>query len=149
MSTVDPLREILDHLCDCAQTELGEDWSKIKYLEDIEKNNERTQNKVFGIRPLEANEVEGSTKFVTLDQTFELVLVRSKLTKTLGDSDIRDVSYDSRRLGLCFYKKIARTHAGGLALVVNNLTISEPEFLENDKVVVQRISFNVKYRCQI
>lgn len=150
MAVLDPIRDILDALCDCAQLHLGQEWSKIKYLEDIELNNNSSQNKVFGIRPLEAIEVEGVLKHVTLSQEFELVLVRSKLAKTpAGDSAFRELSYDNRRDALCIYKHAANTNLGNLALVVNGLTISEPEFLEDGKVVVQRATFNVIYRCKL
>lgn len=149
MATLDPISSIVEELCNCAQGVLGTDWKKIKYLEDLEKNHNLTQNRVFGIRALEASEVEGIMKYVTLDQTFELVMVRSKLSKANGDSDIRKLSYENRDQAFCVYKKIAQTHLGGLALIVNNLVISEPEFIEEDKVVVQRITFNIRHRCKI
>jgi len=150
MAIGDPLRDIIERICMCIEPILGADWKAIQYLEELEKNNALCQDKSYGIRALEATEVEGVTKFVTLDQTFELVLVRSKLTKSTGDSDLLELSYDNRNAVLCAYKDLARTRIGGAnVLLVNSLTISEPEFIEDGKVVVQRAQFNVKYRCEI
>jgi len=149
MAIADPIRDITDYICDCVQDELGTEWSKIKYLEDLDLNNNFNQNRVFGIRALEAIEVEGVHKFVTLDQQFELVMIRSKFTKASGDSEIVELSYDNRRDALCVYKKLARTSLNRRALLVDQLVISEPEFIESGKIVVQRITFTIKHRCEL
>ncbi len=150
MASIDPIRDIITKICDCTQMILGVEWKKVKYLEDLDLNGQMSQNKVFGIRALAASEVSGVTKFVTLSQTFELVLVRSKLTNATGDSAYLELSYDNRRDALCVYKELAYTRLGGAqVLLVSDLELLEPEYIEGGKVVVQRAQFNVTYRCEI
>lgn len=148
MADTNPIRDILEATVVCTQNILGDQWKQIPYLEDLEKNNKLCKDRVFGIRPLEANELSGTNKFVTMAQTFELVLVRYKQTLVGSDSETRQLIYDSQGDAFCVYKHLASTGVG-TSILVNDLTIAEPEFLDEGKLVVQRATFVIQYRCQL
>ncbi len=148
---IDLMRDIRDSVESEVATELGEGFSKLSYLEDIEKNSFRTQNNRYGVRALTATESEGVTKSVRLTQSFEVVLTKGYFQSTINDSKQIEKSLDSRENLLDIYKRLVNTKAGLPSVVLNvtNLTVNEPEYLEDEKVVVQRATMDITYRFSL
>ena len=149
MSTVAP-KDIRDAINTCLGTSLGADWTVIKYIGDVTKNTQLSQNKVYGTRGLGGGQVTGTTKHLTVTQEFEITLVRSKLKTSIGDSELENLVLENQRDLLCCYKDLAASNIGvSYVLNVFDLVWAEPEFIEDGNVVVQRGSFSVTYRCVI
>ena len=123
----------------------------LSYTEDVAKNNLVQAGNRYAVRPLDATEVPGVTRFVTLDQTFEILLTNQYFEDKISDAKKVTASLDCRAKLLDIYKDLVQTKAGSPSLVlqVRDLEIQSPEFLESEKVVVQRATVTVTYRLTI
>lgn len=130
---------------------LGSSYQKLAYLENIQKNSFRTGNDRYGVRALDALQNPGVTKQVTLTQTFELILTKGYVESAVSDNNQVSKSYELRALMLEIYKHFINTKAGlpGIVLNVNNLNVASPEYLEDDKLVIQRATMEVIFRYSL
>lgn len=133
---------------------LGADYSQLAYVNDVSQNKFKGASKRYGVLPGSANETSGTNQYVTLDHQFQVILTDSY--QAGPDSQIND-NLKAERINelqdkaLAIYKDLA-THKSLISascLIINNLSIESIEFLEDEKVAVQRLNFNVKYRQQI
>lgn len=128
-------------------TELGATYSELIYKYDIEKNSFRTNDKRYGVIPLFAETVEGVLCHYTMDQTFQVVLTHGYVSGV-------DSSDKESKLFLLYDKmseitKMAYSKKLGLSstvLNINPVSIDDPEFLEENKVVILRGNYVVRYR---
>lgn len=147
---IDIIRDIQSAIEVVAATELGSDYSKLPYVEAIENNSFRTNTERYGVRALAATEVPGVTKTVHLTQAFEVILTKSYFQSMINDSEQVEKSLDNRANLLGIYKQLVNTRVGNAnVLNVTDLAVDEPEFLEEEKVVIQRATFNVTYRFSL
>lgn len=148
---IDTMRDIRDSMLSEIATELGATYKQLAYLEDVEKNNFRTNNDRYGVRALTANEVPGVTKNVHITQTFEVVLTKGYYESSLDDTEQVEKAYDNRENALDIYKRMVNTHAGlsGTVLNITNLVVEEPEYLLEEKVAVQRATMDITYRFNL
>lgn len=145
------MRDIKNALEAEIQSELGASYKPLAYLEDVTKNSFRTSSERFGVRPLASSQVPGVTKHVQFIQSFEIVLSKSYTESNIDDSEQIDKSLDNRENVLAIYKRIVN-NKGGLPLVILNvfdLSVADPEYLEEDKVAVQRATVNIQYRINL
>jgi len=145
------ITDIVDAILAEVQAELGATYKELPYLENVEQNNFRGNNDRFGVRPLGALQLPGVTKFVTLSQTFEIVLSKGYIESSLDDDNKVVKSLDNRALMLDIYKRLVNNRAG-LPLVVLNLTdlaLAEPEFIDESNVVIQRATMTILYRFSL
>lgn len=148
---IDTMREIRDALELEIASELGASYKKLAYLEEVEKNSFRTNEKRYGVRALSANEVPGVTKNVHITQTFEIVLTQAYLNSNLDDLGQIEKAYDNQRIVLDLYKRFVN-NKGGLPLKIlniQNLSVAEPEYLVEEKVAVQRATIDITYRFSL
>lgn len=147
----DAMRQIRDAVESEISTELGASYSKLPYVEVIEKNSFRTNNNRYGVRALVSSEIPGVTKYTTFTQSFEMVLTKGYVQSTIDDTEQVEGSYDLRALILDIYTRLVNNKAGIPALTINvtNLVVSEPEYLEDDKVVIIRSTFDIIYRLTL
>ena len=131
--------------------ELGASYKKLAYLEDIDKNSFRTNNDRYGVRALSSSEVDSVTKFVTFTQSFEVVLTKGYYESNLDDTEQIERSLDNRENMLCIYKRLVNNRGGLPSVILNiqNLILSEPEFLVDEKVAVQRATIDITYRFSL
>lgn len=131
--------------------ELGASYSELQFVEDVAKNSFRTNNNRYGVRALVASQLPGVTKHVTLNQEFEVVLTKGYTQSSIDDSSQVTKSLDLRAELLGIYKRFINGKAGipGTVLNVTDLILAEPEYLEDDKVVIQRASMNIQYRYSL
>jgi hypothetical protein len=147
----DVMRDIRDAMLTEIQAELGPSYKQLAYVEDVQKNSFRTSSERFGVRALLSSQVPGVTKFTTYTQSFEVVLTKGYTSSNIDDSEQVEKSFDNRENLLAIYKRLVN-NKGGLPLVVLNIfnmVVSEPEFLLEDKVAVQRATFDVTYRLTL
>ena len=148
---IDSMRDIRDAMLGEIADELGVDYGNMPYLEDISKNNFLKNNNQYGVRALDSTEVAGVTKMVHFTQTFEVVLTKGYSESNLDDTEQRERAYDNRENMLCIYKRLVNTRAGipGTVLNISNLLVSEPEYLLEEKVAVQRATMDITYRFSL
>lgn len=148
---IDTMRDIRDAMETEIQAELGATYKKLAYVQDVVKNNFRTQNNRYGVRALAATESDGVTKSVRLTQSFEVVLTKGYFQSNVDDSEQIERALDNRENLLDIYKRLVNNKAGlpGTVLNITNLTVDEPEYLEDEKVVVQRATMDITYRFSL
>lgn len=131
--------------------ELGVSFKELQFVEEIPKNSFRTNNDRYGVRALVASQLPGVTKQVTLNQEFEVILTKAYTQSSLDDTSQVTKSLELRESMLCIYKRFINGKAGlpGTVLNITDLILSEPEYLEDDKVVIQRASMNIQYRYSL
>lgn len=145
------MTDIKDAMLTEVAAELGASWKQLAYVEDIAKNSFRTSSERYGVRALAASEVPGVTKFMTFSQSFEVVLTKGYVESSIDDSEQVTKSYEIRALILDIFKRMVNNKAGDASSVmqVSDLAIDEPEYLVDDKVVIQRATMNITYRLTL
>lgn len=148
---IDSMRDIRDSMLTEIAAELGASYVQLPYVENVEKNNFRNSNDRYGVRALEASQVPGVTKYPTFTQSFEVILTKGYIESNLDDTPQVTKSYDNRENLLDIYKRLVNNRVGIPATVLNvtDLVVSSPEYLEDDKVVVQRATMNITYRFSL
>lgn len=145
------VEQVLNAITSEIATELGANYKELAYIYNVEENNFRQSKQRFGVRPLEATQLPGVTKYLTHIHTFEVVLTEGYTDSAIGDSKIREkvnVAYENAHK---IYNRLVR-EKGGLPLVVldvTSLNIQEPELLTDDKVLVLRANVDVQYRISL
>lgn len=148
---IDSMRDVKNAMAVEIAAQLGVEYSALPYLENIEKNNFRSNNNRYGVRALGALEVPGVTKNVHITQTFEVVLTKGYYESNLDDTEQRERAYDNQENLLDIYKRLVNTRAGipGTVLNITNLSVSEPEYLLEEKVAVQRATMDITFRFSL
>jgi hypothetical protein len=148
MATI--VQNILNNVKSTAATVLGATYKELRYVYAIEKNDLRSSEKAYSCRPLSASPAESIVRHYTLDHQFELVL-----TDTVGRSDD-----DSQRFDILhtmydkadeIFKELVNTKLSLSSTVLNvaSPSMSEPEFINDNKLVILRMQFTVKYRSEL
>jgi len=147
----DQIRTITDGILAEMATVLGANYKTLAYLEDIQKNAFTMNNDRYGVRALVAVQTPGVTKYTTLTQSYEIVISKGYIQSKINDSEQVTKSYDIRAQILDIYKQLVNTKAGAPAQVMNvfSLIISEPEYLEVDKVVIVRATMDITHRLTL
>ena len=132
-------------------TTLGVEFSELPYVNDVEKNNFNSNHNRYGVTAKASFQAETVTKVITMDQTFEMVITKAYIEDGISDDDSRAKNLEIQDLYLDIFKTIYNTKAGDPASVLNvsSLTVAEPEYLIEEKVIVLRASINVLHRFSL
>lgn len=125
-------------------------YKALEYTYDITKNTFNQSNKRYGVIPLSATEITtGVTKAYTVDHRFRVILTDGWDTSMKTDADrqskvitLQDAAHD-------IYKEVYQTRNGSTTLWCGNLTLSEPEFLDDNRVIVISLEFDLRYRNEL
>lgn len=124
-------------------------YSELGYANDITKNTFKGNYKRFAVLPKGSSQSNSVTRYITLEQEFEIILTDGFINKALSDSEQQSRVIALQDLLVSVYKDLVNTRCGSVACInVTNLSIREPQFLE-DNVVVQSATFNVLYRTPL
>lgn len=148
---IDHVRDIKESIETVIQSTLGVNYKKLAYVNDVEKNNYNTNSDRFGVRVLSGTEVPGVTKNVHITQAFEIVFSKAYRESSLNDTEQSEKALDNFNNILTVYKELVNTKCGIPSLVLNvtNLVISEPEYLVDSKVAIQRTILTITYRFSL
>lgn len=151
MATTDIVTQITNAMLSEISTVLGVEYKQLPYIYDVVKNNFRTSKSRYGVRPLSTTEIDGVVKATTHIQSFEVVLTEGYTQTAVGDSKLQEKALVAFENMHDIYKQLAVNKAGvpGSVLLVQALNISEPEVLEEDKVLVLRATVDILYRIEI
>jgi hypothetical protein len=125
------------------------DYVKLRRVYDVSQNDARNISKAYGIIHGEAENTDGVTRFYTLDQKFEIVLVNRAVDRD-NDADIQAVINTMYDKAESLFNQIFLSKLGlpAIVLIVDNPSMSKPQILENGAAILV-LSFNVKYRKAI
>lgn len=127
-------------------TLLGANWSVLKYVYDLEKNDLRTAAQAYGVGVGAGETVAGPTKKVTIDQEFFVTLAyryanrssdspeRAAITTLYNSMETLDKNLFQTKLNL-----------QSTVLVVSSIGLDEP-FVSDDGVMYLTNRYTVKYR---
>lgn len=148
---IDTARTIKEGVETVIQNYLGVGYKKLAYLQDVEKNNYKTNTDRYGVRVLAGGEVPGVTKNVHITHTYEIVLSKSYKESSISDTEQSEIALDNFNNMLSIYKDIVNTKAGVPLSVLNvtNLQLSEPEYIVDSKVAIQRATMDITYRFSL
>lgn len=124
--------------------------TELEYKLDIAKNNFRNSAERYACIPLDAETTEGINLHYTLNHTFQVILTKGYVNRH-DDSPQRTATFDLYTDMDTVIKDLVLSKAGlpGIIIVIQGLTLSEPEYLTEDNVAVLRANFIVKYRGQV
>lgn len=129
---------------------LGSNYTELAYTNDLAKNSFTGNFKKYGLVVGSSEEISSVTRYVTLNQTFELILTDSFINTSMTDSNelakgpvLQDLAFD-------IYRDLISTKAGSpsTVIMVSDFAVSSPETIQ-DKTVVIKATIKVKYRVQI
>jgi hypothetical protein len=148
MATI--VQDIIDNSKSLALTILGPTYKELRFVYSVDKNDIRSAEKAYSVRPLDASEADSTVRVYTVDHRFELVL-----TDTIGRSD--DDSQRTDALNTMYdmvdeiFKEFINKKLNLAATVLNVFgpNISEPEFVLDNKLVILRMQYTVKYRSAL
>lgn len=121
-------------------------YSRLKYSYDIEKNSFRGSKKSYGIGSGAASSVSGTTKSITLDQSFFVVLTQNfgGRSDDKAERDALKSIYDDLET---LYNDLFQSKLGlpSTVYLVSELSLDEPEKIA-DNVLSVKMNFIVKHR---
>lgn len=144
MATI--VQDIISHLESETATILGVSFSKLSHVLDVGKNKFKGSNKRYGVRPLGMVQNDDINRAYTVDQTFEVIITNGyKSSKLISDMDQQTKGIELQQYGHDIFLRLKTTN--GLADIkqIFNMDMGEPEHDEDNKVVIVRMSFSVKY----
>ena len=139
------ISSILTSLESQVSTSLGATWSELEYIYNLEANNTKNIEKRYGVGALSGASVSGTTKAVTVDFDFFIVLTKNFVNRSSDEnqrtllSEIYD-EFDTINQNI-FQKKLSNANI----LLVSDLAYDEPEII-NDNGISVKVNFTVKYR---
>lgn len=125
---------------------LGASWKELDYVYDLEANSTRSIDLRYGVGASEGVSVLGTTKAVTVDFNFFVILSKSFKNRSCDAkqrtvlSEIYD-EFENINVNV-FQKKLGNAQV----LLVSDLSYSEPEVIHEGLAV--RVDFLIKYRNQ-
>lgn len=142
------VEQINDGITTVVTSSLGVGYSELSYLIDVEKNNYKSNTKRYGVRPLSGSTTSGITRNYTLDHSFQIILTHDYFSNPSNDQDQRDKTFLLLDKLDEIMKNLFINKAGLPSIVLNidSVSIAEPEYFDEEKVVVLRADFNIKYR---
>ena len=146
MSTL--VNDLLDSIKTRVASVLGSEYGELPYVIDVSQNNFNQNHNRYGVIPAASFESESVTKYVTMIQSYQLVLTKAFIEDGISDADKQAKRTELQDLVYDIYKDLVNTKAGIPSIVMNitDLQVEDATYLNEEKVVVINASFNVLYR---
>ena len=126
-------------------------YNKLAYQIDISRNKFKGNSLGYSVQPAGSAEVDSLIGAFTNDHQFSIFLTnsynegaKSQIGDTLKSTrvtELMDVVLD-------VYKDLVvnKSSVDSTVLVINNLAIEPPEFIDEEKVIIVQMSINIKYK---
>lgn len=142
------IKGIRDNILTRMASVLSTGYSKLSFMDDIAKNKFSQANKRYGANIGGSSSVSGVVGKNTYDHTFSLVITDTyQKGQVLNDEYKQEVVAGLQDKAMSIYRDL-QTNKSSIAtncLIISGFTMSEPAFLDEEKVVIQRFNINVKY----
>lgn len=142
------IKQIRDNILTRVSIVLGNTYTKLSFSRIIESNKFNQGKKRYSVNSKNMAVTNGVVNSNTLDHSFEIVLTDTYQSgQNLNDEYLHEITTGLQDKALAIYKdlQVNKNFLYSKCLVVNNLYINEPIFLEEEKVVILRFNINVKY----
>jgi hypothetical protein len=124
-------------------------YSKLSFVTNLEKNKFGQITSRYGLLTKGAGSNSEMVGKNVLDHKFEITLTNSFGANTLGNDDEK-----SNRINVLQDKcleiyrdlQLNKSVIDSSILIINGIEISEPEFMEEEKIIIIKCSINVKYK---
>lgn len=123
-------------------------YTEAKYSLDFERNSSTDINNKYGVVPQGQEQVEGTNRFITLDQSFDIKLGKTFITDNAGDASLIALTETMMADMDTLYSDFITSRLGLPAVILNvfNKIILEPEYNTAEKYITITMSVTVKYR---
>jgi hypothetical protein len=145
------VKNIRENVTSRVQATLGSGFSKLSHASEVSLNKFGTASKRFAVSPENAFEVSGSTSLNTLDHRFIVTLTDGFANGTMSqvNDDLKmERIAELQDQALLIYKDLQtyKSLVSASVLIINGLSISAIEFLDEERVAVLKFEFNVRYK---
>jgi hypothetical protein len=122
-------------------------YKELEYIQDVNKNGEFLNKQRYGVRPLAGEGINTITNSYTANQVFEVILTHDYVNQQ-DDSDQRAKMFLLLDEVDTILKDVIKSKVGlnSIVLKIDDFTIVETEFIEEESLVVQRLQLTVQYR---
>lgn len=127
---------------------LGAGWQTLRHwYTSPELNDIRSAKQAYNVRPLGAISVDGVNRYYTVDQTFEVILTDT-MARIGSDTELETALLTLYNKADEIFKAMHNSKVNGTAgvLLVAEPSLSEPEFFNDNKLILLRLQYVVKYR---
>lgn len=129
---------------------LGSTYSAMAFIVDPNENNFKGSNKKYGVMAADITQTEdkGVTGSYTVTQNFTIKLTTDYASNNTGDAARLTGVNTLLEKHLEIYKDLHKNRCGAPSTVVQTLdfTVDEPEYLENNNVILTTATVAVVYR---
>lgn len=131
---------------------LGSDYLPLAHVINVERNNFRQSNDRYGVLHGAASQLPGVTRNATFIQSFQIILTKGYRDSSVSDGAARDYSMSLYGKMLEIHRQLIKTKAGLPSIVLNvqdTISISDPEYIEEEKVTILRADVEIQYRFDL
>jgi hypothetical protein len=148
------MSDVVETILDAMNTEVASeltDFTELAYKIEIERNSYRQNDSRYGIIPGQVSQLAGTNQYVQVEQTFEVVLTKSFARADINDEQQLGKAIDLYENMYSVYKRLVTTKAGAPQYValITGLDIQNPQYLNEEKVVVLRSTLRINYRFSL
>lgn len=143
-------RTLVDALKSQTSTFLGSEYQELSNVYDIEKNPNLETTLGYGVTAGNVLLTTGNLGFNTVDQTYEVVLTDYYISTSNDDEQKQDVIINLLDKCQDLYNEYVKTrlNLNSIIIIINDMSIDIEE-LDDNKSVVARMQFIIKYRHQL
>jgi hypothetical protein len=147
----DAFMSTIETVLDTNVVVVADKFKPLDYVVEVEKNHFEGNKQKYGVLPLGYERQSGPLGSLTVDQVFQVVLVDSYINVAKNDSAEREKARNVFAKMDDISKEIYNTKIGlpNLVQFVDHVSADDPEYNEEDKIVILRGNFLVKYRRSI
>jgi len=143
-------RTLVNALKTMTATFLGSEYQELSNVYDIEQNPNLETTLGYGVIAGDVILVSGNVGFNTVDQTYDVVLTDYYISTKDDDEGKQDAVI--KLIDKCqdLYNEFVKTKLSlnAIIIIINDMSISIEE-LDDNKSVVARMQFTIKYRHQL
>ena len=123
-------------------------YNPLRYYYDLEKNDYKGNSKRYAVLPMAAENQDGVTRSVTIEQEFQIVLTDNYTNDAKSDTDLQEVikSLYDQQDDLLNDLALTKLGVSSIVLLVVFKGFEEPEILEESKTTALRMNISVRYR---
>lgn len=144
------IKTLKDNILSRLQTKLV-GFSQASFSYSVEENKFKHSKKTYAVNVGQASTVSGVSCVNTMDHSFTVILTDTFTNGSenqLNDLLKAEKVVELQDLALLVFDDLQekRSLLGSGILVVNNLSINAPTFLEEEKICVSEMTFNIRYK---
>lgn len=126
-------------------------FTKANFGIDIQKNSWKHGKSVYSVVPQSSSQGNSTTCAITMEQSFLVTIADQFKSERTDDSSKQSKIISLTDSAMDFFKALVKNKAFAPSVVLNiyDLEIQDPEFLEDENIVLIKMSFIVLNRTQL